>query len=82
MMPRKPKAHREVLLTFTSRPEPRFAVGAYLLASGERAVVKLVEWLGDKWIYYLTNKLTAYRLSVFSEDEFAGFGALAERVAA
>lgn len=79
---KKLKTQRAVRFTFTPRPEPRFQVGAYRLATGERAVVKIIEWLGDKWVYYLSAKLASYRLSVFSETEFVGFGAIAERMAA
>lgn len=84
MMPRKPKATKtETVFTFVPRPEPRFPVGAYALTGGETVVVGIVEWLPKVgWIYYLTAKLARYRLSVFSEREFEGFGARLMREAA
>lgn len=84
-MKRKPKEQKRstIFQTVTAKPEPRFGIGAYVLASGEVAAVKIVEWLPTVgWIYYLTGKLKAYRLSVFSEREFAGFVVHTEKAVA
>lgn len=83
-MKRKPTETRAPLFTtVTTKPEPRFGIGAYVLANGEMAMVKIIEWLPTVgWIYYLTEKLKSYRLSVFSEREFVSFGARLEKAAA
>lgn len=64
-MARKPKS--ETIITFTPRPEPAFVCGArYVLIDGAQVTVRIIEWLRDKWIYYLTKHTYSSRLRILS----------------
>lgn len=79
-MPRKPRQPKtETVITFIPRPEPAFVCGArYVLIDGAQVTVRIVEWLRDKWIYYLTKHTysrTLRILSVVSEAEMKALDA-------
>lgn len=79
-MARKPKQPKtQTIIHFTPRPEPAFVCGArYVLLDGAQVTVRIIEWLRDKWIYYLTKhsySSTLRILSVVSEAELKALDA-------
>lgn len=75
-MKRKP-THRKretLFATFTPKPEPLFEIGGkYTLIDGTPVTVRIIEWLKDKWVYYLIKHAESAilrRVSVLSQAEF------------